>query len=131
MLFCVAKDGMRLFAPTLDGKLGHYKSFLQTCNADKHEFGGTGQPSVEEKNFGSCSICPSYNFKSITAKQRDKSMFHRRPKGKKQTNIPSHTCNICEASFQSLSQESRRAYQTSDGPRKNKKNEETSWQQTS
>ena len=68
----------------------------------KHNFESTGQPSSDEKDLGKCEICPNYWFLSKTEKARHKSLFHRRQK-LQQPQPRNHSCDVCEASFSSLS----------------------------
>ena len=95
------KFKMMLFAPT-STTCGHYDTFLQSSIKVEHVFGSSGQPSVVKDDLGKCDHCPNYHFKSKTERERHQSLFHRRQKVQQQR-PRSFVCNVCEASFESLS----------------------------
>ena len=97
----VQKFKMQLFAPSTTTTCGHYDTFLQSCIKDKHVFSSSGQPSCGENDLGKCEYCPNYCFKSKTEKARHKSVYHRRQNV--QAKRPTINCDVCEASFGSLS----------------------------
>ena len=96
------KFKMMLFAPTITTSCGHYDTFLQSSNKVEHVFGSSGQPSVVMDDLGKCDHCPNYYFKSKTERERHHSLFHRRQRVQQQK-PRSFVCNVCEASFRSLS----------------------------
>lgn len=96
------KFKMMLFAPTSTTTCGHYDTFLQSSIKVEHVFGSNGQPSVVKNDLGKCDHCPNYHFKSKTERERHHSLFHRR-QNVQQQRPRSFVCDVCEASFGSLS----------------------------